>query len=65
MRAQVECTVDARPRPHVWIVRRARLRVDGGALNTIEQKGATKGGGDACEGWYSGRGKSGMDGQEG
>ena len=36
--AQVECTVDARPRPHVWIVRRARCRVAGGALNTIEQE---------------------------
>ena len=45
--AQVECTVDARPRPHVWIVRRARCRVAGGALNTIEQEqeaGATMGG---------------------
>ena len=43
--ARVGSTVDARPRPHVLIVRRARLRVAGGALNTIEQQPQQKEGG--------------------
>jgi hypothetical protein len=44
--ARVGSTGDARPRPHVLIVRRARLRVAGGALNTIEQQPQQKEGGE-------------------